>query len=404
MAIPKGEPIEESAEPGFRESLKALRTLPKFFRLIWQTHKGMTAGNVALRLAESTMPLLQLYVGKLIIDAIITQAAADPALRDTQMLWTYVGMEFALVFVSALLNRGIALLDALLGDLFANETSVMLIEQASRLDLPQFEDAKFYDKMERARMQTLGRTVLMTQLLQQAQDAVTIFFLAGGLLVFNPWLLLILVLAVVPVFFNETYFNQRTYSVTRSWTPQRRELDYLRLIGASDQTAKEVKVFGLSGFLRDRFRDLAHRYYLVNKKLSVRRAAWGSLFNTLGDGGYYAAYIVIILQTINGHITVGELTFLAGSFSRTRGLLRVMLQRLSGIAQRALYLQDLFDFLEMKPSISEAAQPRPVPTVLKEGFRFERVGFRYPGTERWVLEDLSFDLPVGEKLALVGET
>ena len=163
-------------------------------------------------------------------------------------------------------------------------------------------------------MQTLGRTVLMTQLLQQAQDAVTIFFLAGGLLVFNPWLLLILVLAVVPVFFNETYFNQRTYSVTRSWTPQRRELDYLRLIGASDQTAKEVKVFGLSGFLRDRFRDLAHRYYLVNKKLSVRRAAWGSLFNTLGDGGYYAAYIVIILQTINGHITVGELTFLAGSF------------------------------------------------------------------------------------------
>ena len=403
MAIPKGEPIEESAEPGFRESLKALRTLPKFFRLIWQTHKGMTAGNVALRLAESTMPLLQLYVGKLIIDAIITQAAADPALRDTQMLWTYVGMEFALVFVSALLNRGIALLDALLGDLFANETSVMLIEQASRLDLPQFEDAKFYDKMERARMQTLGRTVLMTQLLQQAQDAVTIFFLAGGLLVFNPWLLLILVLAVVPVFFNETYFNQRTYSVTRSWTPQRRELDYLRLIGASDQTAKEVKVFGLSGFLRDRFRDLAHRYYLVNKKLSVRRAAWGSLFNTLGDGGYYAAYIVIILQTINGHITVGELTFLAGSFSRTRGLLRGMLQRLSGIAQRALYLQDLFDFLEMKPSISEAAQPRPVPTVLKEGFRFERVGFRYPGTERWVLEDLSFDLPVGEKLALVGE-
>jgi ATP-binding cassette, subfamily B, bacterial len=403
MAIPKGEPIEESAEPGFRESLKALRTLPKFFRLIWQTHKGMTAGNVALRLAESTMPLLQLYVGKLIIDAIITQAAADPALRDTQMLWTYVGMEFALVFVSALLNRGIALLDALLGDLFANETSVMLIEQASRLDLPQFEDAKFYDKMERARMQTLGRTVLMTQLLQQAQDAVTIFFLAGGLLVFNPWLLLILVLAVVPVFFNETYFNQRTYSVTRSWTPQRRELDYLRLIGASDQTAKEVKVFGLSGFLRDRFRDLAHRYYLVNKKLSVRRAAWGSLFNTLGDGGYYAAYIVIILQTINGHITVGELTFLAGSFSRTRGLLQGMLQRLSGIAQRALYLQDLFDFLEMKPSISEAAQPRPVPTVLKEGFRFERVGFRYPGTERWVLEDLSFDLPVGEKLALVGE-
>jgi len=403
MGVPRSESFDVKEEPGFRESLKALRTLPKFFGLVWRTHRGMTAGNVLLRLLESTMPLLQLYVGKLIIDAVIAQAALPPTERDTSLLWTYVGLEFGLVVLSALFNRGIALLDALLGDLFANETSVLLIEQASRLDLPQFEDASFYDKMERARQQTLGRTVLMTQLLQQAQDAVTIVFLAGGLLVFNPWLLLILVLAVLPVFFNETWFNQRSYSLTRSWTPQRRELDYLRLIGASDQTAKEVKVFGLAGFLRDRFKALADEYYQVNKRLSVRRAAYGSIFNALGDAGYYAAYVVILMQTLNGQITVGELTFLAGSFSRTRSLLQVMLQRFSGIAQRALYLQDLFDFLEMQPSIAQAAQPLPVPVMLHQGFQFEGVGFRYPGTARWVLRNLSFSLPAGQKLALVGE-
>ncbi len=404
MAIPEDRRNREEAEsPGFRESLKALRTVPRFFRLIWQTHRGMAAGNILLRLLESTMPVLQLYVGKLIIDEVIGLLGMAPEERQTVMLWTYVGLEFALVMFSALMNRAIALLDALLGDLFANSTSILLIEQAARLDLPQFEDAAFYDKMERARQQTLGRTVLMTQLLQQAQDAVSIVFLGAGLLVFNGWLLLILVLAVLPVFFNETYFNQRSYSLTRSWTPQRRELDYLRLVGASDQTAKEVKVFGLAAFLRDRFSDLADRYYKVNRSLSLRKAGWGSLFNTLGDAGYYVAYVVILMQTIEGRITVGELTFLAGSFSRTRSLLQAMLQRFSGIAQRALYLQDLFDFLEMKPLIKEAPQPLPLPAVLRKGFRFENVGFKYPGSDQWVLRGLSFELPAGQKLALVGE-
>jgi ATP-binding cassette subfamily B protein len=280
---------------------------------------------------------------------------------------------------------------------------VRLIEHAALLDLPQFEDSAFYDKMERARQQTLGRTLLMTQLLQQAQDAVSIVFLAGGLLAFNPWLLGILALAVLPIYFNETFFNQRSYSLTRSWTPQRRELDYLRLVGASDQTAKEVKVFGLAGFLRDRFRNLADAYYKANRNLALKRNAWASLFHTLGTVGYYVAYLVIIGQALEGRISIGDMTFLAGSFMRTRGLLQGMLQRLSGIAQRALYLQDLFDFLNMAPAIRPAEDPLPVPDTLTDGFRFENVGFRYPGTERWALRGLSFHLRAGEKLALVGE-
>jgi ATP-binding cassette subfamily B protein len=408
MAISRSEqnaarPDPQNAEPGLRDSLKALRLLPRFFALVWRTQPLMTAGNVLLRLAQSAMPVVQLWVGKLIIDEVIGLAALEAALRDTRTLWMWVALEFGLVVLSALLNRAIALLDALLGDLFANESSVLLMEQAARLDLAQFEDAAFHDKMERARQQTLGRTVLMTQLLQQAQDAVSIVFLAGGLLVFNPWLLLILALTVVPVFFNESYFNQRTYSLTRNWTPERRELDYLRLVGASEQTAKEVKVFGLSAFLTGRFRELADRYYRANRDLSLRRALWGSVFNTLGDAGYYAAYVIILMQTVSGTISVGELTFLAGSFSRTRGLLQGMLQRLSGIAQRALYLQDLFDFLDMKPLMLSPEDPLPVPDQLREGFRFEQVGFRYPGTDRWVLRGLSFTLQAGEKLALVGE-
>jgi ATP-binding cassette subfamily B protein len=403
MAVLRGVPSDQNQKLSFQDNLKAFKVLPKFFQLVWQTSPSLSIFNILVRIFSAALPLALLWVGKLIIDEVIVQSQLEEAERSLSALYSYIGIELGLAVLVAVLARLTSVLDALLGDLFANNTSLLLIRQAALLDLPQFEDSVFYDKMERARQQTLGRTVLMTQLLQQAQDAISIIFLAAGLAVFNGWLLLILCLAVIPVFFNETYFNQRTYSLTRNWTPQRRELDYLRVVGASNETAKEVKVFGLADFISERFEKLAHQYYLANRKLAIKRASFGALFNTLGDIGYYVAYLVIIRQTIVGAISVGELTFLAGSFSRTRGLLQGMLSRLSSIAQRALYLQDLFDFLEMKPSILRAKDPVQIPEKIQKGFRFENVGFKYPGSEIWALRNLSFELKAGEKLALVGE-
>ncbi|MEM7656927.1 MAG: ABC transporter ATP-binding protein, partial [Bacteroidota bacterium] len=235
------------------------------------------------------------------------------------------------------------------------------------------------------------------------QDLISMVFLAAGLIIFNPWLILLLVIAVIPAFISETHFNQRSYSLARSWTPQRRELDYLRYLGASDQTAKEVKVFGLQGFLRDRFAKVAHEYYLANRLLAIKRAGWGFVFHTLGTIGYYAAYVVIIIQTINGQITLGDLTFLSGSFNRLRNTLSSILSRFSTIAQNALYLADFFDFLELEPNITSPVKPRPFPQPIQQGFVFEQVSFQYPGSEKYAMRDLSFTLHAGEKLALVGE-
>ena len=196
-----------------------------------------------------------LYVGKEIIDEVIRLIEVTDGAKD--YLWLMVGIELGLAITSDLLNRAIMLLDSLLGDLFANRSSVMLIRHAARLDLYQFEDPEFYDKLEMARRQTVGRTMLMSQVLAQLQDTITLLFLGVGLLTFSPWLLLILFLAVIPSFLGETHFNQHTYSLTRSWTPERRELDYIRFIGASDETAKEVKIFNLSDFLANRFKELS---------------------------------------------------------------------------------------------------------------------------------------------------
>lgn len=388
-------------ELSFRENMEALKYLPPFLRMIWQTDSRLALGNIVLRILQAGIPVSTLYIGKLIIDEVVLQMGE--AVPSTSYLWLLVGLELGLALLLAGLNRGISLLDALLGDKFSNETSVRIIEHAARLDLPQFEDSTFYDKMERARRQTTGRSVLLSQLLEQVQQLISIIFLAVGLIFFSPWLILLLVLAVIPAFISETHFNQRSYSLARGWTPERRELDYLRYIGASDTTAKEVKIFGLDGFLRDRFAILADKFYQANAQLARKRALWGFIFNSLGDLGYYAAYVIIILQAINGQITLGTLTFLSGSFSRLRGSLRGVLSRFSTIAQSALYLQDLFDFLAIKPEIQSPSSPRPFPNPIREGFRFEGVSFHYPSTDKYALREVSFTLNAGEKLALVGE-
>ncbi|RAU84243.1 ABC transporter ATP-binding protein [Pontibacter arcticus] len=386
----------------FKEQVGALKNLPKFFRLIWHTSKSMTIGNMLLRLVKSAIPLAMLYVGKLIIDEVIRQYGLNGE-RELTYLWELVALELGLAVLSDLINRGITLLDSLLGDLFSNKTSVTLIEHAATLDLAQFEDATFYDKLERARRQTVTRVVLMSQVLSQVQDMVTIAFLAVGLIAFNPWLIVILLIAVIPSFLGESHFNERTYSLSRSWTPERRELDYLRYIGASDETAKEIKTFNLSGFLADRFRALSDRYYNLNKNLIVRRAVWGSILSGIGTLAYYGAYVFILFRAVSGAISIGDLTFLAGSFNNMRGLLQGIMTRFSQIAESALYLQDLFDFLELKPNITPPVNPHLIPRPIQKGFTFENVGFKYHNSERWAVRHLSFHLQAGEKLALVGE-
>jgi ATP-binding cassette, subfamily B, bacterial len=385
-----------------KERFEALKNLPPFFKLVWQTSPRLLILNAVLRLLRSGIPVSMLYVGKLIIDEVIRLNSLEGE-KELQFLFILIGSELGLAVLSDVFNRSVSLIDSLLGDLFSNETSVKIMQHAGKLDLVQFEDAEFYDKLERARQQTVRRTILISQVLGQVQSVITMAFLAAGLIAFNPWLILILIITVFPAFLGETYFNERSYSLNRSWTPERRELDYFRYIGASDDTAKEVKIFGLSDFLASHFKNLANRYYHENKKIAISRASWGSLFAVIGSVGYYSAYVVIIFQTISGQITIGDLTFLSGSFMRLRNLLESVLNQFSNVAENALYLSDFFAFFNLKPSINSSPDALQAPFPIKTGFTFEDVGFRYSNTDKWAVRHLNFTLHAGEKLALVGE-
>ena len=384
-----------------KEKISSLRNLPRLMSLVWETHRGYTIAMFALRILRSLVPVAALWVGKLIIDEIVR--IADGRNSSTDDLWYYVGLEIGIVVLSDLIGRASSLVESLLGDLFSNLTSVRMMEHSARLDLQQFEDPEFYDMMERARRQTVNRIALVTQVLAIMQSSITLISLATALLVYSPWLSLLLVATVLPNYFGETHFAGLAYSLLFRWTPERRRLDYYRYLGASDETARELKTYGLSGWITDRYRTLSDRYYNENKRLSIRKGIVSSALAIVSTLGYYMAYILIIGDAITGQISIGTMTFLAGAFARSRETISAILGDASRIQEGSLYLRDLFNFFAVEPTIVSPTEPIAVPRPIVEGFRFEDVGFRYPGSERWAVRNVTLSIRAGERIALVGE-
>ena len=405
-------PPPASSSLSLRERFQALRNVPPFLKMIWVSSPGLTLVSLGLRLVRAFLPIVMLYIGKLIIDEtvrLVGVGIAFDALGEAwrsgvldHLLWLLV-LEFALAIFSDLLGRSVSYADALLSELFTNATSIRLMEHAATLDLEDFEDPELQDKLDRARRQTMGRTNLMSQIFGQVQDLITVIGFAATLVVYAPWLIALLAVALLPAFIGEAHFNAMGYSLNFQWTPERRQLEYVRQTGASLESAKEVKIFNLHHFLIARYHMLAEKFFKANRALARKRAIWGVVFAALGTLGYYVAYAYIAWRTVRGDFTIGDLTFLAGSFRRLRQLLEGLLVGFSQVASQALYLDDLFSFFSIEPKIISPENPVTFPKPIQRGFVFENVGFRYSDAQRWAVRHLDFELRAGEVLALVGE-
>ncbi len=385
----------------WRDRLSGLRNVRPLLRMVWETSPPLVVATVLLRLVRALLPLALLWIPKLILDAVVARISHGGG--NLRHIWHLVALELALAVVSDVLGRANTLCDSLLGDRFTNRVSVRLMEHASELDLASFEDPVFYDKLERARRQTASRMGLLAALLNVCQDTLSLISLSAGLIVFSPWLMLLLVAAVVPAFLGETHFTTLAYSVLYRWTPQRRRLDYLRMLGASAQSAKEVKIFGLGRHLAKQYYQVSEDIYQENKSIAVQRATLGSALNLISTGGYYGAYAVVLVKTLAGGISVGTFTFLTGAFSRSRGYIEKMLASFNDISEQAIFLKDLFEFFEMQPTIRSLPQAIPAPRPIRRGFEFRNVGFAYPGSDRMVVQNINFHLHPTEKVALIGE-
>ena len=388
-------------DPSWRDRLASLRHVRPLVAMVWETSPALTLATTALRLLRALIPLATLWVGKLILDALVGLRTHGEA--GSSYIWLLVGVELGLAVLSDVLGRINTLCDSLLGDRFTNRVSIRLMQHSTGLDLASFEDPAFYDKLERARRQTTARLGLVAALLNLCQDTVSLVSLSAGLVFFSPWLMVLLVAAVIPAFLGETHFTTLAYSVLYRRTPQRRELDYLRLLGAGAQSAKEVKVFGLGDYLTRRYHEVSERIYNENKAVAVKRAGLGSVLNLVSTGGYYGAYAVVLARTLAGTLSIGSFTFLTGSFYRSRTYIERILSGLNDASEQTLFLADLFDFFAMEPRIVSPPQALPAPRPIRQGFEFRDVSFAYPGSATPVLRGVNLRLEPGEKLALIGE-
>ena len=386
--------------PKLRDRISALRYVPKFIALIWETSWPLTLAMIVLRIVRAATPLATMWVAKLIIDTVVKTRQHGP---DWRHLWTLVAIEIAIVVTDQAISRASTLVESLLGDLFTNHVSVRIMEHAATLDLEQFENSEFYDLLERARQNSTARLTLLGQLLSVCQFSLTLLSLSGAIIAFNPWLLGLLVVAIFPSFIGETHYSRRAYSLFFGRTEGRRMLEYLRYVGACDKTAKEVQTFDLAPWLIDRFRTMSQLFYEENKSLAIQRAWVSGILPILGTLGYYVAYVLILADAMRGRITIGTLTFLASSFSGSRNYIQSILQTFREIYDQTLYLRDLFLFFDVRPAISVQQHGVIVAKPIQVGFVFENVGFRYHNSERWAVRNVNLDLHAGERIALVGE-
>lgn len=394
-------PSGPAAELSWRARFASLHNVRPLLRMVWETSPSLVATSVVLRLFRALLPLSMLWVSKLILDAVVGRISRGTG--SLAAIWKLVALELALAVASDILGRANTLCDSLLGDRFTNRISVRLMQHADRLDLAFFEDPLFYDKLERARRQTTARLGLVAALLSTGQDMLSLISLSAGLIVFSPWLMVLLIAAVIPAFLGETHFSTLAYSMLYQRTPERRQLDYLRLIGASAQSAKEVKIFGLGSYLSERYHRVSDALYEENRRLAIRRAFVGSALNLVSTGGYYGAYAVVLIRTLAGAISIGTFTFLTGAFSRSRSYIERILASFNDISEQAMFLTDLFDFFQMEPAIRSLENALPAPRPIREGFEFRDVGFAYPGSDRMVVRNINFRLHPAEKVALIGE-
>ncbi|MBC8164528.1 MAG: ABC transporter ATP-binding protein [Bryobacteraceae bacterium] len=385
---------------GWRERIRALRNIPPLVRIVWRSGPSIVAGGFACRIVGALVPIAMLWVGKQILDSVQARFNGQ---QLPDHFWWLVGAEAFLAAFAAILGRTAGYFDALLADRFTRHVSILVMEHASGLDLASYEDPIFYDKLERARVQATDRIAMIHAMGTLVQQAITAASLSITIFWFSPWLLLLLILAVVPAFLGESHFAFLGYSLNIRQTPVRRQLDYLRVLGASKESAKELKLFGLSSFITGDYARLSNELYDQNVTLARRRLWAGALLSLLSTGGYYGAYTWVVYRTVSGDLSWGTLQFLAGAIAGASSNIQSIFATFSSIADQSLFLTDLVDFLEVRPQVRTKPDAISAPRPIRSGFVFEGVSFSYPGSSRLILDNLNLRIEPRERIALIGQ-
>ena len=381
----------------FRYSRRAME-------LVWTTNTRLTVALALLTLVAGVLPAAMAWVGALIIDAVLaaTKIAQDTGAITMTRVLTLVAIEALIVAALAAAQRGISLCQALLRAQLGQRVNVMILEKALTLELAQFEDSEFYDKLTRARREASSRPLsLVNRTFGLGQNIISLLSYGVLLVQFSPWAVLVLMIAGLPAFYAETRFSGDAFRLFRWRSPETRMQLYLETVLAREDNVKEVKLFGLGPLLLERYRDIFRRLYKADRALAIRRDGWGFVLGLIGTTALYGAYAWIAFAAVASRITLGQMTMYLMLFRQGQSAVSAILSAIGGMYEDNLYLSTLYEYLETPVLKSDAGLVRgPNPD---DGVRFEGVSFTYPGASQPALKDIELHIHPGESLALVGE-
>lgn len=385
----------------WRDRLRALRNVPPGLRIVWEAGPRVVVAGLVLQVLSALIPIGIAAVSAAIIGEVASVVSGHHPLAPK--FWWLVAAEFGLALGGSILSRTIDYCDSVLADKFVRHVSIKVMDHASRLDLETYEDPDFYDKLERARVQATDRVSMIQAVGRALQQFVTAVTFSVTICLFSPWILLLLIMGVLPAFVGESHFAFLGYSLRFRQTPARRQIDYLRVLGASKESAKELKLFGLSKYLTGRYARLSDEIYTQNVSLSKRRLLATSLFSLLSASAYYAAYAFVIYWTVNGALSLKSLVYLAAAIAGASNNIQQVFSSFTSIADQALFLTDFLNLFRLEPKLKSKPDAIPAPRPIHQGFEFDDVTFTYPGTTRPVLDSLDLRIEPGQRVALVGE-
>ncbi len=376
---------------------------PQAVRLVWETNHWATIGLGALTIGSALLPASQAWVGKLIVDSVVAsiQKGADP--ERTQTVFLYLIFELILFLLSAAFNQSRRLIQQLIQLQLANRIRGEIIRKALTLDLAFFEHPEFYDRLQNARREGGYKpTELINDTFQIVQNSITMISFAVLLLRFSPWLVVILLATSIPAFISETRFSEQGFRLLTWRAPETRQINYLARLLTEDSAAKEIKLFNLGETLLARYMNLFDKFFQEDKALARKRAVAGFSLGLITTAGFYGSYAWIVLNTVQGKISLGDMTLYLGIFRQGQATFQAILSAIGSIYENNLFMANFFEFLGLKPQLGLTAGDQKLPVPLRGGIEFRGVGFRYPENGEWALRDINLTIHLGEKIALVG--
>jgi len=388
----------------WRDFGDALRNTPQAFRLVWSASRRAAIGGILLTLISAVLPAAQAWTAKLIIDAVVlaAQQGMQP-LDGLRFVAPYLGLEFGLVFTASVTSQVRSLSDRILQSQLTNHVNSLIIGKAINLDLRFFEDPVFYDMLQNARRQADTSALnIVNSTLQMLQQTITLFSLVALLIRFSPWLAVIGLVSAIPSFLAQSQYAERAFRAVTRRAPEARLLNYLEMLLTGNDSVKEIKLFGLGKPLLTRYQTLFTRFYEEDKAIAKRRTVAGLGWGVLSSLAYYASYAWIVLRTVAGSITLGDMTMFLSIFRQSQTSIRSLLDGLNRLYESNLFLDNLITYLALQPSLSSPSSGLLVPSPIREGIEFRDVSFRYPGSDMDVLRNINLTVHPGEHIALVG--